>query len=292
MSRTSSSTARWVVIPPILQQAACRVAVAKAVEAAGLRLHDLDASPDNPPFNESSVVILTSDASLAVQAGVAADAVAGLLVGYGVRNLPEGSPDELPQDIKAATALIGRIGLLPAERIFRSEDFASGPVEILRGLQISLPAVSASSSLSPHAKALRQAVAMLDPAHPRAIWAPELFSRNSRLISGGASSQFDLTGRPRFLISGPYIVMPAGRWRATYQLTFDQRGSRPRFRVDWGGVEDYVADEFVPGRAGVFQISQEYQWDEPGPAELRIMVMEGVFEGCMTFSGAEIVRID
>lgn len=289
MSRAASATARWIVVPPIQYQAVWRSAVAKAVEAAGLRLHDLDAAPETAPFNDPNVVILTSDANQVVLAGAPVDAVAGLMADSGIRI---GHGDEAPHDLQAVTALLGRIGLLPPERIFRSDDFNAGPVEILKGVKLQRPGLPAQTPLSARAKAVIDAVALLDPAQPRAIWAPELFNYDSRTAPGGTQGQLDLTGRPRFLITGPYIVMPAGRYRTTYQLSFDEKGSRPRFRVDWGGIEDYASEEFVPGRPGAFKITQEYLWAEAAPCELRIIVMEGVFEGRMTFSGAEIVRID
>lgn len=274
-------------MPPFRHEAEWREAIEQAVHAAGLRLHDLDAAPERAPVNDSDVVIVTADASQAVAAGAPAEAVAGLMVDKGIRLTVE----ENPQVIPPLTALLGRIGLLPPERVFRSEDFASGSVEIFPRVQLHRPDNLFKAPLSPRMQALNEAVALLDPAHPEAMWTPALFSSDSRIVPGGAPGQLDLTGRPRYLISGPYIVLPAGRWRATYRLTFDEKGSRIRFRIDWGTVENYVSEEFTPGRAGVFEVVQEYDWAEPAPCELRVIVTEGVFDGRMTFSGAQVSRI-
>lgn len=292
MSRPSPSKARWIVIPPFRHDDAWRAAVQTAVTEAGLRLHDLDADPQGAPLDDPKAVILTADAHQAVAAGVAAEALAGLIAGPGIRLDGSEAPDALPPHIAVLTDLMARAYLLPAHRLFRSADFASGPVEVLPGLKLPRPAPAPTkASLSPRLRAVTEAVALLDPAHPQATWSPELFNYDSRTVPGGGAGQLDLTGRPRFMITGPYITLPPGRWRATYRLTFDARGSRPRFRVDWGGQTDFISKEFTPGRAGVFEIVQDYVWTERALCELRVVVLEGVFDGRMTFSGAEISRV-
>lgn len=291
MRKPASATAPWVVVPPFRHDAAWRAAVVEAAEAAGRRVYDLDVAPEVAPMGDAGAVLLTSDASLPVQAGAPAETVAGLMIGPGIRLDPNEDPDAPPQDIRVLTDLVGRMAILPPERIFRRRDFVAGAVEILPGLTLTPPPAVPEPPLSPRLQALTDAVALLDPLHPHATWAPDLFNYDSRSVAGGGRGELDLTGRPRFLLFGPYIVLPAGRWRATYRLTFDERGSRHRFRVDWGRVDDWLFEEFVPGRAGVFEITQEYTLSVPAPAEIRIILMEAVFDGRMTFSGAEISRI-
>lgn len=288
----SPSQARWVVIPPFQHDAAWQAALATAVTEAGLQLHDFDTDSQGAPLGDPKAVILTVDACHPLAAGVPAEAVAGLLAGSGVRLEGDEAADALPVHIAVFTDLIGRIGLLPADRIFRAGDFAFGPVEILSGLKLQRPTgAPVPTALSPRLRAVTEAVALLDPARPQATWAPELFNYDSRIIPGGSPGQLDLTGRLRFMITGPYITLPPGRWRATYRLTFDAPGSRLRFRIDWGSQNDFISEEFSPGRAGVFEIVQEYTWAQPAPCELRIIVLEGVFDGRMTFSGAQVERI-
>ena len=291
MSDPLPATASWVVVPPFHNDAAWRAAIVEAAQAAGRQMHDLDATPEGPTTYAPDVIVLTSDASRPLQAGAPAEAIAGLLTESGIRLDPHEDPEALPQYIRLLTEQIARLGQLPASRIFRRQDFAGGAVEILPGFMLTPPAASSKPPLTPRLRAVTDAVALLDPARPRATWAPDLFNYNSRVVAGGSRGDLDLTGRPRCLLAGPYIVLPAGRWRATYRLTFDDRGSRVRIRVDWGGVEQFLSEEFVPGQPGVFEITQEYDWLEDGPAEIRLILMEGVFDGRMTFSGAEIERI-
>lgn len=291
MRAVVAKTASWIVIPPFHHDAVWRTAVVEAAQAAGRRVHDFDAMPTGAPTQDPDVIILTADAAIPIQAGAPAEMIAGLLVNPGIRLDLDEDPDALPQHIRALTGLIAQIGLLPPERIFRRRDFASGAVEILPGFTLNSPTAPTSPPASPRLKAVASAVELLDPAHPQATWAPDLFNYNSRIVSGGSQGDLDLTGRSRCLIAGPYIVLPAGRWRATYRLTFDERGSQIRFRVDWGGVEAFLTEEFVPGRPGIFEITQEFDWAEPGPSELRLILLEGVFDGQVTFSGARIERI-
>ena len=290
MSQSSPTTARWIILPPFRNDLAWRAAVAAAVAEAGLRFHDLDVVPQGAPLSDPRAVILTNDAQQALAAGAASEALAGLIAEPGIRLNGDEAPDALPPQLIAGTDLMARLDLLPLGRLFRAADFASGPVEILPGLTMAAPAPD-KTSLSPRLRAVTEAVALLNPARPEAAWAPELFNYASRTVPGGVPGQLDLTGRPRFMLTGPYITLPPGLWRTTYRLTFDAKGSRPRFRVDWGSQTDFVSEEFTPGRPGVFEIVQEYRWTERAPSELRVVVLEGVFEGQMTFGGVQVSRI-
>lgn len=290
MRTATSKTASWVVVPPFHHDATWRSAVGQAVQAAGRRVHDFEMAPEGAPTHDPEAVIITSDASQPVMAGAPAEAIAGL-IGSGVRLDPNEDPDALPYHIRALTGQIAQMGLLPPERLFRRRDFAAGAVEILPGIMLRPPAVSPEPPPSPRLRALADAVELLDPARPQAFWSPELFLYNSRIVSGGSPGELDLTGRPRYLVFGPYVALPAGRWRATYRLTFDEKGSRLPFRLNWGRVEHFASEDFVPGRAGVFEIIQEFTWTELDPAEIRIIQLEGVFDGRMIFSGVEVSRV-
>lgn len=292
MKKSTISVASWVVVPPFRHDAAWRTAIVKAATSAGRHVYDMDAAPELAPVGDPNAVLLTCDASRPIQAGAPAEAVAGLMIEPGIRIDPEEDPNSLPQDIRLTTDLMSRVAMLQQDRIFRRKDFASGPVEILPQLILTPPPTVGEPVLSPRQQALTDAVALFDPASPKATWSPALFNYNSRRAAGGGFGELDLTGRPRCLLAGPYIVLPMGRWRATYRLTFDQGGSRARFRVDWGGVESFSSEEFVPGRAGAFELVQEYVWSSRAPAEIRVILLEGVFDGNVTFSGAEVSRVD
>lgn len=127
----------------------------------------------------------------------------------------------------------------------------------------------------------------------KTTWSPELFSYDVKCVDLARSGQpFDITGKPRFLISGPYVTMPTGFWKAKITLGFDDGASRSRFRIDWGEVESYQSQEFHPGRPGFFEIVMSHQWVDAAPAEVRLVQLEGVFDGHVTFAGVEITAGD
>lgn len=127
----------------------------------------------------------------------------------------------------------------------------------------------------------------------KATWSPELFNYDLKSVDlAKAGKAFDITGKPRFLISGPYITMPKGIWQAQIKLGFDDGASRSRYRIDWGGVETYQSEEFHPGRPGYFEIIMSHEWLEAAPAEVRLVQLEGVFDGHVTFIGVDIMVAD
>ena len=127
----------------------------------------------------------------------------------------------------------------------------------------------------------------------KTTWSPEIFSYDVKCVDLARSGQpFDITGKPRFLISGPYVTMPTGFWKAKIMLGFDDGASRSRFRIDWGEVESYQSQDFYPGRPGCFEIVMSHQWVEAAPAEVRLVQLEGVFDGHVTFGGVEITAGD
>lgn len=112
-----------------------------------------------------------------------------------------------------------------------------------------------------------------------AVWPSSIFLRFDDEAPGAAARSIDLTGRGRILIHGPYLALPAGRWRVTFEFEYDcPVGSAP-FRFEWGEVADVVlhdARAFTPGR---YSITLEKDWAEPGRAEVRIWLYHALFQG-------------
>lgn len=291
MKTSASTTASWIVIPPFDHDTAWRAAAIKAIRASGRRAHDFEIAPTGVPTHDPEVVIVTADATQPIMAGAPTERIAGLITGAGVRLDLNEDPEALPHHIRALTAQIAQMGLLPPECLYRRADFAAGAVEILPGIMLQPPAVGSELAASPRRQALAEAVKLLDPATPQAFWSPDIFLYDSRIAPGGRPGDLDLTGRPRHLVSGPFIALPAGRWRATYRLTFDEKGGQLPFRLHWGRFEQLETEDFVPGRRGMFEIAQEFTWAEAAPAEIRITQLEGAFDGRMTFAGIEVSRV-
>ena len=281
--------ARWIVVPPFRGDAAWRAAAAEAASRAGFQVYDAESMADGFPIHDRQAVIIAADAAIAFASGAPGENIRLIISGPGAAN-PQTLSETGPQ-VAPITNLMARAALAPPDRIFRYPDFSGGPLNIFEDIPMHAPAPEPDLPMTDYLAALTEAVQLLDPATPAAKWRPALFNYDSRRAPDGAAGELDLTGRPRFMITGPYITLPPGNWRAVYRLTFDEPGSRARFRLDWGSQTEYLSEEFTPGRAGVFEIAQDYVWNEAAPAELRVVALEGIFDGRMTFHGADVSRI-
>lgn len=290
---TGMTKARWVVIPPFHDDFTWRNIVTQEVVKAGQRIYDYDAAPATAPLLDPQTVLITADVQNALNAGAKAEAIAVIISGRGIRLPDDYTRDGPHPHVAFLTELMAKCHLIPGDRVFRAVELSEQPVQILENIWLTNSVGSEKNiQLPSHLAALNQAVSILDPGVTCAEWLPPLFNYDSRLADDGVAGDLDLTGRPRFLISGPYITLPPARWRAIYRLEFDGAGSRPRFRLDWGMQDNYGSQDFTPGRAGLFQITHEYVWPQSAPVELRVVLLEGVFHGRMRFHGARVTRVD
>jgi hypothetical protein len=127
-------------------------------------------------------------------------------------------------------------------------------------------------------------------AGARAIWPTDLFTYPAgRTID--RPLQIDLTGRPRVLVFGPYIDLPAGNWRATIRISADPEGGRIRLRLEWGQGEGMTATSVTIRAPGHYAVSLEQGWLGQGPAEVRIWLEEASFGGRLTLVDVEVDRL-
>src|SRR5712664_2868998 len=92
----------------------------------------------------------------------------------------------------------------------------------------------------------------------RLIDSPEtpLHWERERFFDGDAPSEAcaerkDLTGLNRILVFGPFVTLPAGRWRARIEFELCQDGAKRAFRIDFGGRDEFSKTPFRalgPGR--------------------------------------------
>jgi hypothetical protein len=129
------------------------------------------------------------------------------------------------------------------------------------------------------------------PIGAQANWAPHLFSYPVGKAYEGGGPEIDLTGRARALVHGPYIELPPGVWRADIRFTMDPRGSPIRLRFDWGVNADFVMASPLVQRDGAYGLSLTRRWSEQGPAQVRVWVMQGVFDGQFEFQGCTVRRM-
>lgn len=124
-----------------------------------------------------------------------------------------------------------------------------------------------------------------------AFWPASIFLRFDNETPGAAADTIDLTGRGRILIHGPYLSIPAGRWRVTFDFEFETTlGSAP-FQFEWGEVADIVVHDARASESGRYSISLERDWMAAGRAEVRIWLVHAVFQGSFRLIGCTVERV-
>ena len=263
---------RWIVLPNSRDQEAWR--------------HAIDVALENNASRDESAYRFTDDVAEALASGEDHDSIAAIIsmVGPGDPALLA-DPDTRHAEVAERTRLASNLIRLRPDRVFGPTNFHAGPVELFSDLTVTAPEAIAAT---PYDTALAFALETFGPARHSATWRRDLFSYPTPPMANEPPYTFDLTGRPKFVVFGPYMTMAPGIWTARFELTFDAPSTRHRYRADWGGVTEYQSIEFRPERPGRYQIELTHEWSEAAPCELRLLSMEGVFEGRMTFSGAEV----
>ncbi|WP_374386179.1 hypothetical protein [Brevundimonas sp.] len=273
---------RWIVVSPGRDHAVWCETILAAAAQQGQQAVIL--SPDAPPTE--GCAIICDDLDLA-RSSAAAEDIAVLPLEPFIDLTGCETDDEVNVRVIDTSRKI--VTALSAEQAgFRFAAMIDGKMR-LHDLSIT-PPKGGETEGSAKEEALARACAVY--RNDTARWSSAAFNFDPRnKVSAPTLGELDVTGRPRFLVSGPYLLMPSGGWRATIRLSFDHHLSRAGFRVDWGGVDTYASHEFRPQRAGVFELALDHHWEAPASAELRVLVLEGVFHGAMTFHGATIEKV-
>lgn len=281
-----STSPRWIVIPPCADHTIFYAAVEARAEELGLRL--VHAHQDHSQAD----IVLTDDVNHALVSGTHPQNIAALFSQAGP--LPDSLADYEPNNerhnlVSHSSELARRALSLPIERRFNAQQLAAGPVGLFPGFELRIPGAD-QVEVTARNEALRNAMAIYTEG--KALWSPDLLDiwapnldRIDRLRS------YDVTGKPRFMAHGPYIVMPKGQWQAKFKLGFSEPLCGKSYRMDWGGISDYSKLEFTPEKPGLYEIVMDWEWSEPAPCEIRLLVMEGVFDGELIIEDMEISHI-
>jgi len=125
------------------------------------------------------------------------------------------------------------------------------------------------------------------------LWQPGNFVIDLKhRISSSGDAYIDLTGRARCIVHGPYVALPAGRWRAVVRFAVDEAASRHRLRFEWGGQDHFTSFEAVAGRPGHFQAELSHTIAQSSLSELRLILPESSLAGTLTFEGVDIELSD
>ncbi len=272
----------WIVLPQLANRQDWIARLNEAAAAAGYVLHDWD---ESQAFGDAPrVLLLTASADEARSRQADSNRIVAILDALDIFFPDEMEQAERHRVAHAASQGFAQATTLPPDRVFGPEDLAKGPIRLFPDLEVTRPHAP-SSVQGPMATALQFYT------QGSAVWSGPVLTWQKPPTHAGGFSSLDLTGRPRIIVYGPYFDMPQGRWKAVFTLSVDDYASRYLFRADWGGIEDFISQEFRPQRPGVFEIEMVYDWATPGVCEFRLLVMEGVFHGEISLSDLVVSRV-
>lgn len=284
---TPPHSKRWIVIPPCADRTAWVSAVTAQVQKAGLTV--VDGRRGSPDADDA--VILLQDIDEARKAGARDDDIAVIFSRAGLLPPEIDAAEEnnvRHHEVLTASELVRKARTsIATDRQFEALQLEQTAVEILPGVRLAAPSFDAPSRRN---QAIQDALALYkdEPA----FWRGEVFDYIAQNVQHiGEQTIIDLTGRPRIVFYGPYIVMPAGRWKVTMRIGFCSQAAQRQYRADWGGQHVCASHHFKPEKDGLFELEMEHEWTEPAPCEMRLLVMEGVFDGQLLFYGAHVSRI-
>jgi hypothetical protein len=129
----------------------------------------------------------------------------------------------------------------------------------------------------------------------RLVWQPDLFYIGEEPISSAlvpASRPADLTGRPRFVLYGPFLNLPAGPWLADVVLGFSAEAADMSLTVEvFAGDRlastriEVVGEQVIETRLG-FTI--EDSLDQP--VQIRVATERAAFDGRIVIGYAAMQR--
>lgn len=144
-----------------------------------------------------------------------------------------------------------------------------------------------------HPSVSESPLAVFDDPTPgsQANWHPRWFAYPEGHEGTVDEPFFDMTGRMRAMIYGPYIRLPAGRWRVDVRFTVDPEKAHAPLLFEWGAGAEYCRIMTEIRFAGTYAISLDKLWPEPDAAQLRIWTAHPVFQGRFGFQGCRITRM-
>jgi hypothetical protein len=294
---TSTSPAKdlWIVLTPSVDHEAWLRALVTAAEAAGRELVSTLVQPEPRPAKAPPALYVTNDALVAAGADPANVVV--------IMPQPETAAETTadlydlypPFSMYHASLLLARAAALgPSARILTAQQLSRGPanIELFPGVVVQ-PPVAERGTPRP---AVSVAFGMYRLGRPRpgtsVSWSERLFTYDQKsFVEGAQIGDLDVTGRPRTLLYGPFIALPPGRWGAKMRFAIDDDAAGHELRFDWGPGSDFVSQAAVLAAGGVYEIEVEHAVSDVGSWQFRILLMEGAFEGRMTFQGGTVTRL-
>ncbi len=112
--------------------------------------------------------------------------------------------------------------------------------------------------------------------------------------SGPAIEAVDLTGPARFLVSGPYLGLPRGRWNAelAFSVWDNLSGNRILIDISTNSGETVLAKkEYILPKEGAFKCKLSFETVQSHLAiEIRTFLVQGAIEGSFCFQEVGLTR--
>jgi hypothetical protein len=126
-------------------------------------------------------------------------------------------------------------------------------------------------------------------------WERELFfigDEPGRQGAAAATRPIDITGRPRYLIFGPFLSLPPGNWSADIALGFSAEAAELSYVVEAGAPTRLAATTVDPRGAREMEINLPFVIDETvsGPLEIRVWNERTAFDGRLALGYVTLAR--
>lgn len=116
------------------------------------------------------------------------------------------------------------------------------------------------------------------------VWEPELFFVNdgSHASEGAGTARLvDITGRPRFVVYGPYINLPPGAWTANIVLGFSAETAGMSFMIEIFAGRQLSHTRIEPAAEQIIETNLSFVIDHAvdQPIQIRIVNERAAFDG-------------
>jgi hypothetical protein len=94
-----------------------------------------------------------------------------------------------------------------------------------------------------------------------------------------ASRAADVTGRPRYIVHGPYITLPAGSWSAAVALGFSEGAAELSYIVDVHAQAQLSHVRIEPGKERFVEANLNFAIAEPHMITIGVYIERAAFDG-------------
>jgi hypothetical protein len=113
-------------------------------------------------------------------------------------------------------------------------------------------------------------------------WERELFFINEEAHEERrqpASRPADITGRPRYVVLGPYITLPPGSWAATVALGFSEGAAEMSYIVEVITDTRLAHVRIEPGKQRFVEANLNFSLAEPQMITIGVYIERAAFDG-------------